>query len=304
MTSKAKLPFSMAACMLATWISPAFGDSLVEYEPNHPIDSPQYVVSSTSEAQISGELALWNQDYDLDFFSFYAKAGDVITLDIDNGYGVGKSVDTIIGLFGSGADHPLLRMNDDAPVDPGSSHRYDSRIENFLVPQTGVYIVGVSNYPRFFRDGGGVWNETYFRGGDYDLVLTGIEPSTKQITINIKPGRKGDDATPINPKSHGKIPVALLSSQDFNPLDVDVDSLRFGPTGREDSLSKCNPHGADLNHDGRLDLICHFNNQEAGFNHGDLEGIVTGRTKPKGNSAEVAFEGRGWLKVKPEKRRP
>ena len=300
MKSIAKLPVAFATSVLVAWVTPAYAGSLVEYEPNHPIDSPQYVVSSTSEAQIDGELKLWNQEHDLDFYSFYAKAGDVLTLDIDGGYGVGTSVDTVIALFGTGPGYPMLRINDDGDgLDPGSVHRFDSRIDNFLVPETGVYVVGVSSYPRFFRDGGEVWNPTSFKGGDYELVLTGIMPSTKQITINIKPGRRSDDSVPLNPRSRGKIPVAILSSPDFNPLSVDVESLRFGATGTENSLFKCNSRGADVNGDGRLDLICHFNNQDADFEPGDLEGILTGRLN---DSSQTAIEGRGWLKVKPEKR--
>ena len=299
----AKLPAALAASVLVASVLPAYAGSLVEYEPNHPIDSAQYVISSTSEAQMDGELKMWNQEYDLDFYSFYAKAGDVLTLDIDNGYGVGQSVDTIIALFGAGPDFPLLRMNDDGlGLDEGSVHRFDSRIDNFLVPETGVYVVGVSSYPRFFRDGGDVWNPTSFSGGDYDLVITGIVPSTKQITINIKPGRKSDDATPLNPRSRGKIPVAILSSPDFNPLDVDVDSLRFGSTGSESSLFKCNRRGSDLNRDGRLDLVCHFNNEDAGFKIGDLEAVLKGMVVASDGS-RTPIEGRGWLKIRPEKGR-
>ena len=299
MKAKAQLQAVVAASVLVAWGAPAFGGSVVEYEPNHPVDQPQYIISSTGEATIDGELAMWNQEYDLDFFSFYAKAGDVVSVDIDNGYGVGKSVDTLIAIFSSDSEHRMLRMNDDAPVDPGSEHRFDSRIENFFVPETGIYVVGVSSYPRFFRDGGDVWNEQYFRGGDYDLIITGIAPNTKQITIDIKPGSK--DLPPINPKSRGKIPVALLSDPDFNALDVDADSLRFGPNGDEESLFKCNSRGEDVNGDGRLDLVCHFENQQAGFEPGDLEGILTGMLVARDNS-ETPIEGRGWLKVKPEKK--
>ncbi len=48
------------------------------------------------------------------------------------------------------------------------------------------------------------------------------------VTIDIKPG---SDPNSINPKSKGKIPVAILSTQDFDaPQMVDKDSLTFGPS--------------------------------------------------------------------------
>jgi len=34
--------------------------------------------------------------------------------------------------------------------------------------------------------------------------------------------------------------------------------------------------GSDVRNDGRLDLLCHFDNQTASFELGDLEGVVMG----------------------------
>jgi len=60
------------------------------------------------------------------------------------------------------------------------------------------------------------------------------------------------------------------------PADVDASSLTFGRTGAEDSLRRCSPHGADVNDDGLLDLICHFDARMAGFASGDNEGVLRG----------------------------
>jgi hypothetical protein len=96
------------------------------------------------------------------------------------------------------------------------------------------------------------------------------------IEIDIKPD---SDPNSINTKSRGKIPVALLSTPDFNaPIDIDADSLRFGKTGDEESLAFCNKHGEDINNDGLLDLICHFEVQNSGFQQGDLVGVLSGKT--------------------------
>jgi hypothetical protein len=113
-------------------------------------------------------------------------------------------------------------------------------------------------------------------------VLTGninsiefIEPFL-EVAIDIKPG---SDPNSINPKSKGKIPVAILSTKDFNALmQVDQKSLTFGSTGDEASLAFCNPNGEDINGDGLEDLLCHFYTQDTGFKCGNTEGILKGQT--------------------------
>lgn len=279
-----------------------------EMEPNQPIGSaqPLTIVPGTGgekgSATIHGVLGnlTGSPVVDLDFYSFYGLAGDVVTVDIDGGMGGARSVDTIVAVFGPAPGYKMLRQNDDAgfPLDPGSTSPYDSRIDNFLLPATGTYTVGVSSYPRRFTDGGGLMSSLLNSrsNGDYTLIISGVSPPVLQINIDIKPG-DGDSAAPINPKSKGKIPVALLSSAEFNAVTVKTDSLRFGPTGSEASLSTCGNDGEDVNGDGLLDLVCHFDNQRAAFSVTDEEGIVKGMTDDG-----RAFEGRGRLKVVPAKR--
>ena len=93
---------------------------------------------------------------------------------------------------------------------------------------------------------------------------------------SIKPGAYPNT---VNPKSQGTIPVAILSTEDFDaPGQIDPASLTFGRTGSENSLAFCNPQGQDVNGDGRLDLFCHFRTEDAGFECGDTEGVVRGAT--------------------------
>ena len=97
-----------------------------------------------------------------------------------------------------------------------------------------------------------------------------------ELTINIKPG---DSIGSINPKSKGNIPVAILSTVDFNaPARTDVATLTFGRTGDEPSLDFCNKGSKDINGDGLPDLVCHFATSQSGFQSGDTEGIVKGKT--------------------------
>lgn len=274
----------------------AYAAQIDEAEINHPIGFAQRIDVGGSMA-IAGVLGnpTGTEADDTDYFVFYGMEGDVVALDIDGGWGGVRSVDTVIAIFG-GSNNAMLRMNDDAPsIDEGSISRADARIDNFRLPASGYYVVGVSNYPRYFVDGGGVTNPSRYKNGDYKLVISGVTPQVQQINIDIKPGSGG--RAPINPRSKGKIPVALLSSAGFDAMNVDTESLSFGATGTEKSLSHCNPNGRDVNGDGRLDLVCHFENEQAGFAKGDLEAIVQGKMK-----FGTRFEGRGLLKVVPEKR--
>ena len=96
------------------------------------------------------------------------------------------------------------------------------------------------------------------------------------VSIDIKPGSFPNS---INPRSRGKIPVAILSTAGFDaPAQVDQGSLTFGRTGNEQSLAFCNSSPEDVNNDGLLDLICHFLTQLTGFQPSDTQGVLKGQT--------------------------
>lgn len=110
----------------------------------------------------------------------------------------------------------------------------------------------------------------------HDAVWQIFGRAGRQVKIDIKPG---SDPNSINPKSKGTIPVAILSAPDFDaPTRLDKSSLTFGRTGNEMSLAFCNKSPEDVNGDGLLDQVCHFNTNKAGFQPGDTEGILKGKT--------------------------
>jgi len=284
---------------------PGLAQAVAESEPNHPIAQPQALTITVQGGQSTGGAAVdavignlsGAATLDLDYFTFNGTEGDVVSVDIDGGMGGVRNVDTILAVFGPGPTYAMLRYNDDAgfPLDPGSSHPYDSRITNFRLPASGTYTVGVSSYPRRFVNGGGTSSTALSSNsnGDYQLLVTGVSVPVLQISIDIKPG--SGDVAPINPKSRGKVPVALLGARDFSVQDVDVNSLTFGHSGNEASLSKCG-EPTDVNGDVWPDVVCHFENQDAKFEATDDEAILKGKLRD-GRS----FEGRGWMKVVPVK---
>ncbi len=118
-----------------------------------------------------------------------------------------------------------------------------------------------------------------------DIVTGGLDtpwgialflPTVLSVGIDIKPGGVPNS---INPAGHGTIPVAVLSTADFNaPAVVDPTSLTFGRTGAEASLAFCNGTPEDVNGDGLPDLMCHFSTEGTGFQAGDTQGILRGKT--------------------------
>jgi VCBS repeat-containing protein len=120
--------------------------------------------------------------------------------------------------------------------------------------------------------------------GDWDeaLVTILLEDVAEVIPlwIDIRPGDADND---ISRKSHGKLDVVIYSTATFSAEDIDIQSLTFGRTGDENSLSR-GPHGpryryADLNGDGRLDLVVTFETELTGFQAGDTRGFLRGRTR-------------------------
>lgn len=121
-----------------------------------------------------------------------------------------------------------------------------------------------------------------------------VEPAALlTVNIDIKPG---DSENPINPRSKGKIPVAILSSADFDaPAELDPSTLTFGRTGDEASLAFCDPVGKDVNGDLLPDEVCHFYTLQTGFQPGDTQGILKGRTVEN-----IAIEGHDAVEIVPK----
>jgi hypothetical protein len=80
------------------------------------------------------------------------------------------------------------------------------------------------------------------------------------VTIDIKPG---SDPNSIRPFSRQKISVAILTTGDFDALLVDPLTVQFGPDGATESHGRW--HVEDVDGDGDMDLLFHFNTQETGI---------------------------------------
>lgn len=104
-------------------------------------------------------------------------------------------------------------------------------------------------------------------------------PAPPVLTVGIEIKPPAAPPVPINPRSRGKIPVAILSTSSFNAVtQVDPRSVTFGATGNEASLAFCNRHGEDVNGDGLPDLVCHFFTPRTGFTSASTIGVLKGKT--------------------------
>ena len=90
--------------------------------------------------------------------------------------------------------------------------------------------------------------------------------------ISIRPFREPHN---VKLNSRGKLRVAIFSTPTFNAVEqVNVNSIRFGHSGVENSLFKCYPKGRDVNRDGISDLICRFSIARTGFLQTDARAVM------------------------------
>jgi len=108
---------------------------------------------------------------------------------------------------------------------------------------------------------------------EINQVCTDLSDPTIEVDIDIKPG---SDSNPINLNGKGVIPVAILTTDDFNATDVNASSVRFGPGMATEAHEKA--HWEDVNGDSRADLVLHFRIQETDIVKGNTEACLTGET--------------------------
>jgi hypothetical protein len=99
-------------------------------------------------------------------------------------------------------------------------------------------------------------------GADLKASWTGaaymFETSTTTVAVDVKPG---SDDNPVNLESRGKLPVAILTTTDFDATTVDTSDLSQIQFGDPDLAGRVSPLRAnldDVDHDGDTDVILHF----------------------------------------------
>ena len=108
-----------------------------------------------------------------------------------------------------------------------------------------------------------------------DLVVTAVD--ARPVGIDVKPN---NSTNTINLGSNGVIPVAILSDATFDATQVDPASVNFA--GAKVKLigkgQKYSCYTADVNADGRTDLVCHVLTDMLTVEAGDSIAILEAKT--------------------------
>jgi hypothetical protein len=271
---------------------------------------------------------------DVDVYAIDVQASDVLTFDINCGANCGTgSVDTKLTLFDSADMTTVWQLNDDGPFDSTTGTSADPLIQNVSLGHDGTIYVLVTYWgTNITTDSTGTISASTTDGGgqgDYQLVISGAtaapvastttsttttttttsttdpapvattDTGDQVVNVNINPFYKGPWPR-INPRSRGLLPVAILSQDGFDPADVDLESLRFGANGDEDSLVRCQRIRRDMNRDGVKDLLCFFSMRRADFNRNSDSGTLNGLFDD--GETMTSFTAQAPLKMVPYKR--
>lgn len=100
-----------------------------------------------------------------------------------------------------------------------------------------------------------------------------LERFSIRIAIDIKPGKFPNN---LDVKKDKQIPVAILTSDEFDASTVDPATVRFGPKGASGKQGR--GHRIDVDRDGDVDLLLRFETRASGLTCSDISATVTGAT--------------------------
>ena len=109
------------------------------------------------------------------------------------------------------------------------------------------------------------------------------------VQIDIKPG---DNTNPINLGAKGVVPVAIITTDDFDASYINPLTIVFA------SASPLKWSAEDINNDGKPDMIFHFNNQSLDLNENSTSAILTGQT-----TDGKLIKGTDLVKIVPDKKK-
>lgn len=122
-------------------------------------------------------------------------------------------------------------------------------------------------------------NQLNFQAGIDNVIVTATQSvvTVVAVDVDIKPG---GDINPVNLKSRGRLPVAILTTGDFDAAVVDPATVTLGDDDGNDTGVAARPNGSwaagleDVDGDGDLDLMLHFDTR-ALVGNGDLHAGTT-----------------------------
>ncbi|PYK39832.1 MAG: hypothetical protein DME49_02740 [Verrucomicrobia bacterium] len=177
----------------------------------------------------------------------------------------------IYSMNADGSDVTNLSQNPAFDADPAWSP--DGSMIAFTTDRNGRFEIAVMN-----ADGSG---QTVIASGSQNGFpdWQPLVPSVITVLVDVKPG---STRNPINLRSHGVIPVAILTTDTFDATTVDPSTVCFGdaddPAQRDCTEAHGTGHIEDVNGDGRPDLLLHYETSQTGIELGDTQACLTGET--------------------------
>jgi len=125
--------------------------------------------------------------------------------------------------------------------------------------------------PMVIKDGSSykMWFSGKDASGNYAIGYATATPPIVEVNLDIKPG---SDPNSINLKSKGVVPVAVLTTDDFDASTVDPETVVFA------DASPVRWTIEDVDADGDLDMLFHFKMQELNLDETSSEATLTGTT--------------------------
>jgi len=164
-------------------------------------------------------------------------------------------------------------------------------------------VLGVNTFGPGFADiTSFTWEIGRSGSGGFDNVCILFNP-TIDVGIDVKPG---SDPNSYPCKDVNKeIPVAVLSTEDFDATTIDADTVRYGVNGNEaaevhQKKGEAKRHVEDKNKDGLLDMVFHFKLSDTGFSCSDIatgEKSVLLSSTLTGKTTDEVFEGTDSLRL-------
>jgi len=111
-------------------------------------------------------------------------------------------------------------------------------------------------------------NLSFSSSGTFIIYLAPPEISIEQVEIDIKPGSYPNS---INLKSKGVLPVAVLTTVEFDATTVDPATVEFA------EASPLRWTLEDVDYDGDEDMLFHFKTQELNLDENSTEAALTGQ---------------------------
>ena len=151
-------------------------------------------------------------------------------------------------------------------IDPGDAFHFAGRYQAEPSDADRIFTLALA-------DGSLVGDPSLPLGNNENFLEFDPAPEPIEIVIDIKPGGFPNS---VNPGSRGVIPVAVLTTPDFDAATIDPATARFGPGAAP--IAHAGGHLEDVDGDGDLDLMLHFRTALTGIACGDTAAVLTAET--------------------------